>query len=197
MEDLYKALYDDEGQLRKYVELNFHLTGNGKNYLKSVNKENNLFDLISQYEYAINCYKLPLYMFLYLFKEQLKNIMDLVKPIDDDYIERSLCGSGGCITCPFSCGEEAETVQNYGCLPDSYDIVRMKKESGHNWGCHSDETKICGGLVTFIKENNLDLDINSGGIIKYDTWYHEGEEVAINEADIEYKKLLDDIYKLI
>lgn len=98
-------------------------------------------------------------------------------------VERSRCGSGGCITCPFSCGPDAEQGYNWACLPSQSDILRMKKESGHNWECHSADGVKCGGLATYIKENELPLSVKDGGIIKHDTWYYQGEEAAIQEAD--------------
>lgn len=97
-------------------------------------------------------------------------------------IERSPCGSGGCITCPFSYSHEAQQVQNYGCLPDKADIVRMKEESGHNWACHYDDSKPCGGLAKHLKDHRPDLDIKEGSLISYEVWYNEGEEVAITKA---------------
>jgi hypothetical protein len=95
---------------------------------------------------------------------------------------RSECGSGGCITCPFSCSDEAEQVQNYGCLPDAHDIIQMKKESGQNWSCHSDATVLCGGFAMRVKESHPELDIRVGGLISYEIWYHKGQDVAIEEA---------------
>ena len=47
--------------------------------------------------------------------------------------ERSRCGSGGCVTCPFSSNEHAEQAQNYGCLPTPFEIIQMTVKSGHNW----------------------------------------------------------------
>ncbi|WP_216833402.1 hypothetical protein [Bacillus velezensis] len=99
-------------------------------------------------------------------------------------IERSYCGSGGCISCPFSHSEEAEMAQNYGCLPTPQQIVEMKEKSGHNWACHSDETILCGGFAKYIKRNRPDLNINEGQLISYETWDHEGEAKAIQEANI-------------
>ncbi|WP_242705750.1 hypothetical protein [Pontibacillus sp. ALD_SL1] len=96
--------------------------------------------------------------------------------------ERSPCGSGGCITCPFSLNEEAEIVQNYGCLPTGHDIVQLKKRTGHNWSCHGDETKVCGGLASHLKDYHPELSIHEGKLISYDLWYKEGEEEAIRKA---------------
>ncbi|MDV5127001.1 MULTISPECIES: hypothetical protein [Bacillus amyloliquefaciens group] len=98
-------------------------------------------------------------------------------------IERSYCGSGGCMSCPFSHSDEAEMVQNYGCLPTPQQIVEMKEKSGHNWACHSDETVLCGGFAKYIKRNRPDLNINEGQLISYETWGHEGEAKAIQEAN--------------
>lgn len=98
-------------------------------------------------------------------------------------MERSTCGSGGCVTCPFSFNDLADQVQNYGCLPSAGDILKMKETTGHNWSCHGDASVLCGGYVKYIKTYRWDLDITKGGLISYETWYHEGEEAAISEAN--------------
>jgi len=96
--------------------------------------------------------------------------------------KRSPCGSGGCMTCPFSFNNEAEMVQNYGCLPEPLDIIRMKEKSGHNWACHGDETKMCGGYANWVKKHRPDLNLKVGNLISYDIWYREGEEEALRKA---------------
>ncbi len=96
--------------------------------------------------------------------------------------ELSGCGSGGCVACPFSYNDISEQVQNYACLPDSFDIIKMKEKSGHNWACHSDESIVCSGLATYIKKSRPDLDIKVGNLISYETWYHKGEEKALDMA---------------
>jgi hypothetical protein len=96
--------------------------------------------------------------------------------------ERSICGSGGCVTCPFSSNDKAEQVQNWGCLPTPYDIIKMKEKSGHNWSCHSDATVLCGGFARYVTENRPDLDIKQGNLISYEVWYLEGEEKSIAKA---------------
>lgn len=102
---------------------------------------------------------------------------------DNEKIERSSCGSGGCVTCPFSCNEHAEQAQNYGCLPSPFQIIEMKRKSGHNWACHSNENVLCGGFAKFIKDECPDLDIHTGNLISYETWYHQGEEAAIEKGN--------------
>lgn len=92
-----------------------------------------------------------------------------------------------CKHCPFAFTNESEYVQGLGCLPSPFDITQMKRKSGHNWACHSNEVKICSGFVDFIKEypsgKYSDIDTSTGGLISYETWYHEGEEAALKEAD--------------
>lgn len=107
-------------------------------------------------------------------------------------IERSYCGSGGCMSCPFSHSDEAEMAQNYGCLPTPKQIIEMKEKSGHNWACHSDETVLCGGFAKYIKRNRPDLNINKGQLISYETWCHEGEGKAIQEANSRELRLAQD-----
>lgn len=94
-------------------------------------------------------------------------------------IERSDCGSGGCVTCPFSFNEHSEQAQNYGCLPDKNEIIKMKESSGHNWSCHHDGDILCGGFARHLIEERPDLDIEEGGLLLYEEWYKEGETAAI------------------
>lgn len=55
---------------------------------------------------------------------------------------------GMCNSCPFNYTEESMMVQNYGCLRSKQDILKLKDETGHNWACHSNNKKVCGGLKT-------------------------------------------------
>lgn len=95
-------------------------------------------------------------------------------------IEQGLRGT--CGGCPFNDGitTEASLAQNYGCLPTGYDIIKMKRESGHNWACHDDESKVCAGLCHSSKDAQLDL--STGGLVRYSSWYHAGEAAALEEA---------------
>ncbi|GAA4878959.1 hypothetical protein GCM10023310_68820 [Paenibacillus vulneris] len=97
----------------------------------------------------------------------------------------------GCNHCPFAFTDASEEFQNYGCLPSPWDIIQMKRKSGHNWACHENENKLCQGLkdhVQYHQENNCvdrmrDIDLSRGGLISYETWFHEGEEEAIKKAN--------------
>lgn len=100
----------------------------------------------------------------------------------------STCGSGGCISCPFSSSLESEMAQNYGCLPTPADIIELKETTGQNWSCHNDDTKLCSGYATSLKQTRPDLDIKDGGLISYEVWYQEGEEIAIEKAKIQEMK---------
>ncbi|MED1125288.1 hypothetical protein [Bacillus atrophaeus] len=103
-----------------------------------------------------------------------------------------------CTTCPFAFTDESEMVQNYGCLPTPYDIIQMKRKTGHNWGCHSNEKIKCHGFEAHVKEaqqkkymdDMSDIDLSKGGIISYETWYHKGEDSAIKEAADDYQRAL-------
>ncbi|MBC8737026.1 hypothetical protein F6X40_09415 [Paraburkholderia sp. UCT31] len=89
---------------------------------------------------------------------------------------------GSCSACPFNDGrtEQATQGQNYGCLPTAGRLIRLKKRTGLNWACHDDESKVCAGLCHAAKEHSLNLA--EGGLIKYSTWYHQGEKAALAEA---------------
>lgn len=99
--------------------------------------------------------------------------------------ELSPCGSGGCMSCPYSSNEETEIIHNYGCLPTPKDIMELKVTTGHNWSCHNDETKVCSGFATDLKQKHPDLSVKNGGLISYEVWYQEGEEMAIEKAGIQ------------
>lgn len=89
---------------------------------------------------------------------------------------------GSCLTCPFNAAfvEEAARVENFGCLPTAGEIVTMKRESGQNWACHDDESRVCAGLCATAKKEGLDL--SRGGLISYRSWYHNGQAAALEEA---------------
>jgi len=89
---------------------------------------------------------------------------------------------GTCESCPANDGltERATEAQNYGCLPNLGRIIRLKKHSGLTWACHDDASKVCAGLCHAAKEHHLDL--SKGGLIKYSTWYQQGEKAALAEA---------------
>lgn len=92
-----------------------------------------------------------------------------------------------CTHCPFAFTDASEEVQNYGCLPTPWDIIQMKRKSGHNWACHGNEKKICSGFVGFVKEypnKYSDIDTNTGGLISYEIWNQKGEEEAFREANL-------------
>lgn len=57
-----------------------------------------------------------------------------------------------CISCPFAATEESEIAQGYGCLPSPGQILEMHKERGEAWMCHSDNTRICRGLINNIPD---------------------------------------------
>ncbi len=70
-----------------------------------------------------------------------------------------------CNGCPFNDGltEEACMIQNYGCLPDKFSILRGV-EKGEIWMCHEHENRVCGGLL----EERPDI---KGERIKPSEWY--------------------------
>ncbi len=69
-----------------------------------------------------------------------------------------------CKGCPFNDGltEEASYAQNMGCLASKFDIINIKKETGHNWACHDNNERVCQGLVKANKDNNLGFDMSQG-----------------------------------
>lgn len=72
-----------------------------------------------------------------------------------------------CRTCPFSMTEEADRMNNSGCLPSPGEIIQMKVDTGNNWACHSNCNRVCQGLVNESKwwKSAVDLDFTKGKLI--------------------------------
>lgn len=92
-----------------------------------------------------------------------------------------------CSACPFALTDESESVQNLGCLPTPGEILQMKRQCGHNWSCHEstpEKPKLCAGMVEWVSEmpSAVDIDIKSGGLIRYDDWWRHGPEAAMKMA---------------
>ena len=58
----------------------------------------------------------------------------------------------------------------------------MKKQSGHNWACHNDESKLCSGFVDHLQHYYPELNPLVGELISYTTWYNLGDIEAMNTA---------------
>ena len=87
-----------------------------------------------------------------------------------------------CSACPFAFTDRSEEVQNYGCLPSPFEILKIKSESGHNWSCHDNPNKLCAGYANHIAKYRTDLNIKQGNLINYEIWYRQGEAAAIAQA---------------
>lgn len=62
------------------------------------------------------------------------------------------CEIGGC---PFSFTEESDYIQNLGCLPSPYEIIKMRQDHGKTWACHSEPSKPCLGAIRYQKKQGL------------------------------------------
>lgn len=98
-------------------------------------------------------------------------------------LPRSICGSGGCSGCPFSCTEESDIISNYGCLPDNNELIELVKTRNVNWSCHAEQNVICGGLVAALKENNIPFD-REAPLVDFTEYSHLGMDVAIALAQV-------------
>lgn len=102
-----------------------------------------------------------------------------------------------CKGCPFGYSDDSDIAQSLGCLPDPYRLIEIKKEYGHNWSCHQNDSKVCSGMVEFIADRTSEdsffstpetrapyegIDMSTGKLMSYTDWEQEGEEYAIKNA---------------
>lgn len=75
-----------------------------------------------------------------------------------------------CITCPFNEGitEEADQIQNYGCLPTKFDNINCFDRRGYSISCHEHDRAHCRGLV---EERPKAV---KKPVLAYSRWYQEG-----------------------
>ena len=73
-------------------------------------------------------------------------------------------------SCPFAFTELSERIQNYGCLPEPYDIVEMRRQ-GKTWACHDNPKKPCLGALQFLKKKGLEFKVIDPVLItEQDNW---------------------------
>lgn len=73
--------------------------------------------------------------------------------------------------CPFAWTEASERVQNYGCLPEPWEIRNMRVHHGKTWACHSDPDNPCIGAIRFLKERGEPYKvIDTKLITEQDEW---------------------------
>lgn len=100
--------------------------------------------------------------------------------IKKEKIPRSICGSGGCISCPFSNTEESYMAS--GCLPDGYELIKICSEANVLWGCHSEPNTICGGFAKSM--TSLGKFDPTLPVIDFDEYSTLGFDVAIALAQV-------------
>lgn len=62
-------------------------------------------------------------------------------------------------TCPFAFSEESEKVQGYGCLPNFFDIIKIRTNYGLTWACHDQPSKPCKGALLYMRKKGIDCRI--------------------------------------
>ena len=89
-------------------------------------------------------------------------------------MSRQVCPtSGGCPSCPYGFSDAAENAINLGCVPSVYEINEMARRTGHPWGCHGHEGRVCAGYIAYATEKG-GLPV-VGSPISYARWYNDGE----------------------
>lgn len=99
-------------------------------------------------------------------------------------------------SCPFALTEHSETIQNYGCLPSSLDILTMKIIHNKTWACHSNPSKPCLGGLLRLKELGLNFKFNKKDLVtESDDFSKFCSESDVDEAYKIVKKLDDELLK--
>ena len=77
---------------------------------------------------------------------------------------------GMCNSCPFNHTDEADYVQNMGCLPSPKDVLKIKDETGNNWACHTNNKRICEGLKEHRDTSIGKLHLQPGENTEFISW---------------------------
>jgi len=73
--------------------------------------------------------------------------------------------------CPFNIwSDEANYIQNMGCLPDSRYVLDSYENNKGHWKCHSGPNR-CGGLKEALKKLNHPMDKNNNLFLNGDNEY--------------------------
>ena len=88
-----------------------------------------------------------------------------------------------CETCPLGDGDgwtdAAEQAINLGCLPSFGEAMHIKRSTGCNWGCHSEE-RICAG---FVRECAVyGLEYRGAPTLSFKEWSDLGLDEAVRLA---------------
>ena len=77
------------------------------------------------------------------------------------------CSTTG--SCPFSFTDKSEIIQNYGCLPTPYQILKMRTKYNKTWACHCNPTKPCLGALNYLKDKKLPYEVVDNELLTEDS----------------------------
>lgn len=86
-----------------------------------------------------------------------------------------------CAACPFAFTDRSEYVQSLGCLPSPYEIMVAKRDTGRNWACHDDESRVCAGFVQECRERGVEY--RGAGLVTFTEWNEVGFVAAPVETN--------------
>ena len=71
-------------------------------------------------------------------------------------------------SCPFSFTDKSDQICGAGCLPDPWEIIKMRVKHGKTWACHSNTKKPCRGAQEYLKSEGLPYKVIDPKLVTLD-----------------------------